>query len=341
MVLGGGVGPRATSVFDYPNAAGLFLGPLVMVMVGWLFGRLKSEIRNPKSETNHKYKIQNYLITLTIILSLVAIYFAKSEGAIAGIVIALLIAGGYFISVLLVKSEKLWRWGQIKLFIIVAIFLAYPLFALNLFPKYDYPDTGYPLMDNIFAKIELKDLSGEIRKQQWRETWQVLTESSQRFILGAGLANYQAAVAPYHQPGIFYNFDRDPKFRNELVFGPPEYKARHWQPVEIYMYPHSFILNFWVELGLVGVLLFVWVVYKAIASIFNDQYSIINQYPISNIKYLKYGLLAAFLVIIVHGMVDVPYFKNDLAVLFWVLLSLVGLLNLTSPQPSPSQGEGA
>lgn len=32
--------------------------------------------------------------------------------------------------------------------------------------------------------------------------------------------------------------------------------------------------------------------------------------------------LASMAALLVHGLVDVPYFKNDLAVLFWILISL-------------------
>jgi len=35
------------------------------------------------------------------------------------------------------------------------------------------------------------------------------------------------------------------------------------------------------------------------------------------------GLLLAMLAILVHGLVDVPYFKNDLSLEFWVLAGLV------------------
>ena len=40
----------------------------------------------------------------------------------------------------------------------------------------------------------LKDISGEIRKQQWRETWQILNASPKNFIFGAGLSGYQDAA---------------------------------------------------------------------------------------------------------------------------------------------------
>jgi len=38
-------------------------------------------------------------------------------------------------------------------------------------------------------------------------------------------------------------------------------------------------------------------------------------------------LLSAMVVIVVHGLVDVPYFKNDLAVMFWALIALMSLVD--------------
>ena len=42
---------------------------------------------------------------------------------------------------------------------------------------------------------------------------------------------------------------------------------------------------------------------------------------------LVLGLIGAMSAIFIHGLVDVPYFKNDLAVLFWLGLALTGWLN--------------
>jgi hypothetical protein len=36
--------------------------------------------------------------------------------------------------------------------------------------------------------------------------------------------------------------------------------------------------------------------------------------------------LAAFVALLAHGMVDVPFFKNDLSILFWFLLAMIPVL---------------
>jgi hypothetical protein len=37
---------------------------------------------------------------------------------------------------------------------------------------------------------------------------------------------------------------------------------------------------------------------------------------------LQLGIVLAMVSVVVHGMVDVPYFKNDLALEFWVFLGV-------------------
>ncbi len=201
------------------------------------------------------------------------------------------------------------------------------------------------------------DLSGQIRRQQWHESWQMLKDG--RLITGAGLANFQVAVAPFHQEGIFVKND-DPNWLANIRSS-AEYRKQVWQPLEIYLYPHNIILNFWSELGLAGMLLFVWIILKYFHMGIknfqlhkeNTSFVIAGSDPQSrNLNneetwipgqarndrkrrsfmmadnYLVLGLLGAIIVIVIHGLVDVPYFKNDLAVMFWLLLAMMGIINL-------------
>jgi len=297
--------PRVTGPFPYPNALGLYLGPLVLIMVGWFIHLLSfrtravARVRNPLNVARIKGFLpfgaaqgrndtKVIIIAVIIILSILAIYFARSEGAAIGIIAALFVFG-------ILAGGKL-RWATLGITLIAGIGLV----------------SYAPLRTYAIEKITLRDLSGEIRKQQWRETWAMMTESPERFIFGTGLSGYRAAIKPYHQAGIFFNKDREPweQFHRQTVFN-EEYRRTHWQPVEIYMYPHNIFLNFWTELGLAGALLFIWIFIKSI------KYLVLS---IKQEKYLTIGVLGALVVTVVHGLVDVPYFKNDLAVMFWVLM---------------------
>ncbi len=312
--------PRVTGPFPYPNALGLYLGPLVLVMAGWLIGNLRM--------SNVEYRkrvLKSWFLALTIVLSVTAIYLAKSEGALVGIMAGTAVFGlmwhfscsqyGKFVPIMAVSTMMI-------------LIMYSPLILTKLIPEHAYLDSGIPALDYAADKAALNDLSGEIRKQQWRETWEML-KGDNRWFWGTGISGYQEAVAPYHQEGIFFNIDRDPDFRRKIVIFDEQYKSERWQPVEVYLYPHNIFLNFWTELGLVGALFFVWIMIKFFFTgirYFKPACELPGRGDPN--KFLNFGLMGAMTAIIVHGIVDVPYFKNDLAVAFWVLLALMSIIKL-------------
>lgn len=79
---------------------------------------------------------------------------------------------------------------------------------------------------------------------------------------------------------------------------------------EILNYPHNIFLNFWSETGLLGLIAFCWIIQLAI----NRQKNKPSVEAVAAVVFL--------LITIIHGLVDVPYFKNDLSILFWFAISL-------------------
>ncbi len=349
---------RVVSFFGYPNAVGLYLGPILLVLLGWLV-KLISEFGwfyriNPKSqilslreisrrETNpkqiqnsppeadppsaEKLQIQKIIIifvVLVIILALLSIYFAKSKGALVGVGAGLVVFG-------LLAGRKI-RWATILAVLIAGVFVLSYAPARNL----------------VVQTITFNSVSGQIRRAGWSDTWKMLKDG--RLITGAGLANYQTAIKPYHTEGIFIKND-DPDWLRKVLFN-ADYRKKAWQPLEIYLYPHNIILNFWSELGLSGLLLFVWVILKYFwLGIYNLQFIISKQIlplrwisrreknsknkiqnTVADYKFLNIGLIGAMTVIVVHGIVDVPYFKNDLAMMFWLLVAMMSMINETNAQ---------
>ena len=122
--------------------------------------------------------------------------------------------------------------------------------------------------------------TGHVRRSQWSETIEMLKG---RPILGAGLAGYKTALEPYH-------------------------KATY---LEIFQYPHTLLLNIWVELGVLGLLAFGLLSYRVAKSAISNFH-----FPIS---IAFFPLLAMTL----HSLFDVPYFKNDLAAMTWIFLAVV------------------
>ena len=131
-----------------------------------------------------------------------------------------------------------------------------------------------------------QDQAGQNRLRLWGYTQTFLTKSPQNFIFGAGVRQFFRKVQkPYY----------DKKIMERLI------------------YPHNIFLNFWTEIGLPGMA----------AAVIMMGYSFFLSYKISRRdKILGASLLGALTVLIAHGLVDAPYFKNDLAFLFWIILAL-------------------
>ena len=138
----------------------------------------------------------------------------------------------------------------------------------------------------------------QIRVQMWRETLAMLKDSP---IFGAGLAGYQTLIKPYHAN----------------------------QHLEIFLYPHNVFLNFWTEMGLLGLIAVVWILVVFFMMISRSLiFDLRHHQPDKTADYiLTISALSAMLATLIYGLVDVPYFKNDLAVEFWMVVGIIIIIN--------------
>jgi putative inorganic carbon (HCO3(-)) transporter len=107
-----------------------------------------------------------------------------------------------------------------------------------------------------------------------------LTKLEQSPILGNGLAGFRTTLAEQNFPG------------------------------EILNYPHNIFFNFWLEMGILGLISFLGII------IVSARRYLLNK------TWYTIAAVAFMFTLIVHGLVDVPYFKNDLSVLFWFVISI-------------------
>jgi len=124
-----------------------------------------------------------------------------------------------------------------------------------------------------------------LRGALWRSSLNML---SHRPLTGAGLDGFKYALAPY----------RAPDYHENLI------------------YPHDLFLNFWSETGLIGLAAVVWLLAQAVRTLRAG----LNSGPWARL--LAIGTGAALVGFCLHGLVDVPYFKNDLALVFWSMLAI-------------------
>jgi O-antigen ligase len=82
---------------------------------------------------------------------------------------------------------------------------------------------------------------------------------------------------------------------------------------EVLNFPHNIFLNFWLETGLAGLISFFAVVFIAL----NKGLKTGSVYA--------YSFIAFVGVVLLHGLVDVSYFKNDLSLLFWFVIGALSL----------------
>lgn len=172
-----------------------------------------------------------------------------------------------------------------------SLFLASFLYARG--PRFTIPLAGFalllvlvmpPIRTVVLQKVTLQDWSGQTRIAQWQETTAWLASDPRHLLLGAGPNNYPIAIQPFHT---------------------------HTH-LEIFQYPHNILLNTLVEFGLLGVIGFL-LILCCIAHITKH----------ASHRYYVVALAAGLMEMVIHGLVDVPFLKNDLAMLTSVLLTLL------------------
>ena len=141
-------------------------------------------------------------------------------------------------------------------------------------------------------EVEFQNVNGTTffgragRIELWSATLQMLRENP---IFGAGLSGFADRIAP------FWNANHPERFID----------------------PHNIVLNFWVETGVLGVIAMAWILVLAFRTAWHGSRS-----SDTNWRAIEIGVLLAMVAVVVHGLVDVPYFKNDLSLQFWTLLGL-------------------
>jgi len=237
---------RATGIYGYPNAVGLYLAPITVLL--WSILVLRKTVIS---------RIWYLLGSMGVVICIAGLASARVDGAIIGA-----LAG---MGVVLLCTR--WR------FIMIACFV------LGLIVALWYEPTRQVLL--------FQDVSGDVRVALWKGTLNLLYHQP---LFGAGLGGFPE----------MYNIYRLPSH------------------IELLLYPHNIFLDFWVELGLIGLF---WIVAVLIFFFFHSVRAAIKEK-----QWLGVSLTAVMTCVVVYGFVDVPYFKNDLAVLFWTLLGLLYML---------------
>lgn len=238
---------RVTSFFTTPNAIGLFVAPVLFLLIAILWKNFNK---------NGIKKFLGFYVVLA--LAATAILLSVSQGA----WVALAVGGVAFLFLIGYKKFS------------IGLILLGLVFCLSV-----------PMMRQA---VLFQDKAGQNRLELWGYTTKFLTSSPKNFVFGPGVRQWFRKV----QKPYYFSEDNN---------------------IERLTYPHNIFFNFWSEAGLLGMLAIVGILifcfYSSIKIYFSD-------------KIIGAGLFSSWIVFFVHGLVDVPYFKNDLAFLFWILVAI-------------------
>lgn len=133
--------------------------------------------------------------------------------------------------------------------------------------------------------VTFQDTSGQVRIALWTGTLNLISHQP---VTGSSLGQFPYAYEHYRLPSH----------------------------IELLQYPHNVILDFWVEFGILGILWLIATLFYALWALFR-----LRRYPhIQATQTAAAFYLCAF---VVYGIVDVTYFKNDLSLLFWIVLTMI------------------
>jgi len=129
--------------------------------------------------------------------------------------------------------------------------------------------------------------SNNVRWEIWRTTVREVIPASP--LLGVGLGNFQPYFTELTQGRV--NYDRI---------------------APLALTPHNLFLALWVNLGLLGLVAVLWL----LVDVFRRMWRQAQSWTVA-------ALVGALVALAAHGLLDTPYFKNDLSLLFWTLIALL------------------
>ncbi len=149
--------------------------------------------------------------------------------------------------------------------------------------------------------------------------WQMFTIITERTSSAVRLEVYQVAVRliaehPFFGLGLgqfpaWYQLEAP----HILGHAPYEWNMLH---------PHNIFLAFWLNLGLIGLSSFIWILVLCAQKAWS-LLKIFHKQSFDSFVWIKIIGFFMLFIIVFHGFFDTPFFKNDLALLFWLVIGII------------------
>jgi O-antigen ligase len=111
-----------------------------------------------------------------------------------------------------------------------------------------------------------------------------------------------------------------------------KYGALNTDPtLDTHNFPHNIFLNFWTETGLLGLISFIWLIslyiYRGLRGASPPFQGGVPPAGRgggwSDDRTIKLAISLFLIALVFQGLVDNPYFKNDLALVFWIVVAMI------------------
>lgn len=145
-----------------------------------------------------------------------------------------------------------------------------------------------------------------VRQQLWSVSLELLQKSP---VWGVGLGQFE----PHYQTVLHHRFAQYNQ-ESSLIGRPPIAEF-------VFRDPHNLLLSLWLNLGIAGLISFAALTAHVIYRGF--RFTVATQQ----------GALLGVVTTVLLGLADTPYWKNDLAVLYWLLIA-AALVSVTKVAPS-------
>jgi putative inorganic carbon (hco3(-)) transporter len=96
-------------------------------------------------------------------------------------------------------------------------------------------------------------------------------------------------------------------------------------------HPHNIVLDWWLSLGIMGVLLAGWIGVRAV----RGALALTRRTDV-RVGALARAALAGLVAVLAHGLIDNSYFLQDLALTVWLFCALLQIMWQQAPAPAPA-----
>ena len=284
---------RLKAFYLSPNYLAMFLSPGLVSGIWFLVSGIKDKKyakyppATPERSDSGRGKILNtkYLHIICLIIIGTALYLTYSYAAWIAVILSSILVS-------LIKKEKLFK----KTLVVSCLLLVVSLILIS--------QVGNSKFQNLINLDTRSSLASRV--MIWKSAAKILGDN---LIFGIGPGNFQNKYLEYQKYFPLY-----------LEWAVPQ--------------PHNLFLAFWLQGGMLGIIGFLLLIFYWLRDMINfvtqsfgrrivSQNSAVSRYQdAKNSEYLAFAVLGIMFYILIHGLADTAYWKNDLSAIFWIVMAL-------------------